>query len=760
MSNQEQIIAELAALEEIAARFDDVIKDESDLARQECAVKSAEELRGDFARLAEENRLLNIGIIGRVKAGKSSLLNAVFFNGEPVLPKAATPMTASLTVMTYGDSFSATVEYYSPKDIEGIKDLHDKYQRLLRQKIEKYQKDIADAIEERVKKRGEKRGEAVSAADVAARAKRLAVADIKDERLSSSFDQYGRMRQSGKLDAMGSRRTQETIQADDRASLMGKLNDYVGSGGTLMPFTKSATIRLPMDSLRDIQIVDTPGINDPVASRTERTNEYLGKCDVVFIVSPSGQFISSEDVNLMDRLSSKEGVRELYFVGSQVDTQLYGSPGEESGWNLNKALDAIRADLSVQAADTLKRLKQDNPEVGDLFDQLVKDGGKDRVIISSALCHAMSLRFDDRASWDNDMNHAWGLLSEHYPDYFSGESARASLENLSGVNRVSEKIAHARSRKDAIIAEKQENYLAGQAKNIAGFREKLIAAAAGKIDKLNNTDLKTVQAQIKNIKQMSAKMTEAIDGTFEDCVDDFKAELRSTITAKSKALFEEAKSGAGSEEKTETRNRSYTTGWWIFKKTHYYTEEVTTVRAGAVKNIMDGLINDLEDNLINSVETAKKDWKKSVQSRITRSLMEAVGENVDAIDFDMLKTALRRLVGNMELPDIDISSRRFTGSQTGKLEGSEAEKFISEIQTWRGEFQTYYRRQTDEFIKKLEQSAKREKMSGLIIGDLGKQLETLEKELGNKTLTLDRLNKCKAALSGPALSSAAPGETA
>jgi hypothetical protein len=267
---------------------------------------------------------------------------------------------------------------------------------------------------------------------------------------------------------------------------------------------------------------------------------------------------------------------------------------------------------------------------------------------------------------------------------------------------------------------------------------------------------------------MSAKMTEAIDGTFEDCVDDFKAELRSTITAKSKALFEEARSGVGNEEKTETRTgKREKSGFFsgiarFFKLGGYesYSKEVTTVRAGAVRGIMDRLINDLKDNLINSLETAKKDWKKSVQSRITRSLMEAVEENVDAINYYMLKNALRRLVGNMELPDIDISSHRFTGSQTGKLEGSEAEKFISEIQTWREEFQTYYRRQTDEFIKKLEQSAKREKMSGLIIRDLGKQLETLEKDLGNKTLTLDRLNKCKAALSGPALSSAAPGETA
>jgi hypothetical protein len=41
-------------------------------------------------------------------------------------------------------------------------------------------------------------------------------------------------------------------------------------------------------------------------------------------------------------------------------------------------------------------------------------------------------------------------------------------------------------------------------------------------------------------------------------------------------------------------------------------------------------------------------------------------------------------------------------------------------------------------------------MSGLILGDIGKQLETLENELKNKNVTLDRLKKCGKALDGAA----------
>lgn len=52
--------------------------------------------------LEREDRDLTIAIVGRVKSGKSSLLNALFFDGRSVLPQAATPMTAALTFLKLG----------------------------------------------------------------------------------------------------------------------------------------------------------------------------------------------------------------------------------------------------------------------------------------------------------------------------------------------------------------------------------------------------------------------------------------------------------------------------------------------------------------------------------------------------------------------------------------------------------------------------------------------------------------------------------
>jgi hypothetical protein len=264
-----------------------------------------------------------------------------------------------------------------------------------------------------------------------------------------------------------------------------------------------------------------------------------------------------------------------------------------------------------------------------------------------------------------------------------------------------------------------------------------------------------------------SKVSEAIDGTFEDCVDDLINELRNTISEGSKDLFTEAWGKVNDSEKTGTREKD---GFLsiiarLLKLGGY--EKTTTVSAGAVKGSLGYLLDDLQENLINPVENAKKEWKLSVQKKVTSALTEAV-DDVDLIDFTMLKTALRRLVNNMKLPYIDlrefafdkrgnIQAGSFSGafftktpvdrSYSGDLAGDEASAFIGEAQSYLGELRTYYRKQTEVFIEALEQSAKREKMSKLIFADLQKQLATLEAELGNKKLTLGRLKECLAALS-------------
>ncbi|GAA8840532.1 hypothetical protein BTM161_07440 [Helicobacter pylori] len=110
----------------------------------ENAVIKTEELEKTIKGMQAENRGLKVGIIGRVKAGKSSLLNALIFEGKDVLPKAATPMTASLTILKYAQNLSAEAQFYDEQDIEELKRDHERYEKEFKEIVSKEVKKIEE----------------------------------------------------------------------------------------------------------------------------------------------------------------------------------------------------------------------------------------------------------------------------------------------------------------------------------------------------------------------------------------------------------------------------------------------------------------------------------------------------------------------------------------------------------------------------------------------------------------------------------------
>ncbi|WP_336159815.1 dynamin family protein [Fusobacterium polymorphum] len=88
-----------------------------------------QKMKKNIENSKQEGRLLKIGIVGEVKAGKSSFLNALIFDGNEILPKASTPMTAALTKIAYAELPSAKIIFYSVKDWERVQELSNEYDR-------------------------------------------------------------------------------------------------------------------------------------------------------------------------------------------------------------------------------------------------------------------------------------------------------------------------------------------------------------------------------------------------------------------------------------------------------------------------------------------------------------------------------------------------------------------------------------------------------------------------------------------------------
>ncbi len=125
--NAQELIQESALVEKVIK--EQGLQEKAGPFMSENAVIKTEELEKTLKGMQAENRGLKVGIIGRVKAGKSSLLNALIFEGKDVLPKAATPMTASLTVLKYAQNLSAEAQFYDEQDIEELKKDHERYEK-------------------------------------------------------------------------------------------------------------------------------------------------------------------------------------------------------------------------------------------------------------------------------------------------------------------------------------------------------------------------------------------------------------------------------------------------------------------------------------------------------------------------------------------------------------------------------------------------------------------------------------------------------
>lgn len=457
------------------------------------AVITTEELEKTLKEMQAKDRDLKVGIIGRVKAGKSSLLNALIFEGVEILPKAATPMTASLTILKYANTLSAEVEFYSPKDIAELKNEHERYVREFNRIVEeevkgqKEKQSLANRAKEGLAKgvgkliNRNKNTEAapkeniLSDEEIEKRAERIAKNELeKDTKLVSSHDQYEKIKKSGSLNT---KNLDPRIQANSLQELNQKLLQFVGADGKYMPYTKAVRISLNNPNLKDLEVIDTPGVNDPIASREERTKALLKDCDVVFIVSPSGQFLTDSDMSLFDRVSHKEGLQEIYFVASQADSAVGSmSEVEKSNHHLPTAFENAQKSLSSQLNNIMGALIEKYPNQREVFEKAKQNG----VILTSGVCFSMHKDFENQASWERNQkteeyHNALRNLRDSYPDAFSSDDkSKESSLFLINMGAIEERLKKAAQEKEKIMSQKLQNYAESQANNLHSFITQLL----------------------------------------------------------------------------------------------------------------------------------------------------------------------------------------------------------------------------------------------------------------------------------------------
>ncbi len=549
----------------------------------ENAVIKTEELEKTLKELQDTHRNLKVGIIGRVKAGKSSLLNALIFEGVEVLPKAATPMTASLTILKYTETMSAEVEFYSPKDIAELKNEHERYVREFNRIVEeevkkqKEKQSLSNRAKEGIKNLGNmlnknKSHEApkervLSDKEINERAERIAKNELeKDTKLVSSYDQYEKMKKSGLLNT---EKLDPRIQANNLQELNQKLLQFVGADGKFMPYTKAVQISLNNPNLKDLEVIDTPGVNDPIVSREERTKALLKDCDVVFIISPSNQFLTDSDMSLFDRVSNKEGLQEIYFVASQADGAVCSmSEVEKSRQHLPTALENAQKALSSQLNNIMGKLIENYPNQRGIFEKAIKNG----VILASGNCFSMYKDFNNQASWERkteEYHNALRNLRDFYPDAFnSDDKSKESLLFLSNMSAIEERLEKAAQEKEKIMSQKWQGYTQGQANNLHSLIAQLLQDLEEEKKRVKNADISAIKEQIKAYENLSGNIEMKFREAYEEFILHFINNIRVGLNETLTKAIQKASKGAKEEEEEERYIERVKQGgaWGSFKR--------------------------------------------------------------------------------------------------------------------------------------------------------------------------------------------------
>ncbi|MFP6244238.1 dynamin family protein [Helicobacter pylori] len=681
-------------------------------------VIKTEELEKTLKEMQDTDRNLKVGIIGCVKAGKSSLLNALIFEGVEVLPKAATPMTASLTVLKYAKTLSAQVEFYSQKDILELKNEHERYEREFQRMVDEEDKKQKQSLSNRAKEGFKNVGKMFSVnksdkeapkerilsdEEILEKARKIAKDKLKgDEKLVSSYDQYEKMKKSG---LFNTENLDPRIQANSLQELNQKLLQFVGADGKYMPYTKAVQISLNNPNLKDLEVIDTPGINDPIVSREECTKALLKDCDVVFIISPSGQFLTDSDMDLFDRVSNKEGLQEIYFVASQADSAVGSmSEVEKSGQHLPTALENVQKDLSYSLNKTMEALIQKNPNQQKIFEKAIKNG----VILTSGACFSMYKDFKNQASWESkkeEYYNTWRNLTNAYPNAFNSD-------------------------------DKTEESL-------------LLLSNMGAIKK-----------QIETYEKLSGRIEIGFKDAYEEFIFHFIKNIRDGLNETLKKAIQTAKVGTREEEKeeryTERVKKGGLGGWarffgGIFNEKDWGYNEVertrAVIKAGAVVDYLKEMHESCKKALNDSVKSFKIVFRKELYAKVFPVLREIINDD-SLIDENAFKKSVHAVLDPIEFEEFDYTLPSEIGAKTGFLKGDGAVQFIQSVGTHLRDFKAESKNDVKKYCTDLEKNLEKQDFANGVLSKLKTDMQNLKNQVQNKEQSIAQLDAQIKALKG------------
>lgn len=671
----------------------DKIYDELKAYKNEIDLYEIESIKTAFLSKTEDffrdERKLNIGIIGRVKAGKSTFLNSLLFQGESVLPTAVTPKTAALTRIEYGKENRLEIEYYSHREWENLKES-------ARSDSKQQEAVVAREIIKMVEDSGVNAEEYISKG--------------RDVKIYGSADEM-------KVD----------------------LNRFIGENGMLTPIVKCATIYINNDDLDGISVVDTPGLYDPVVSRIERTRHFVELCDVVFFLSKSTAFLDRNDIDLMASQLPKKGVKRMILVCSRFDDGL-----RDTLWNkksLDEAVRDTKEKLLAYAESAFNSYKKTNYYVSSqVLEQCMKP-----VFASSVAEHMSKIPeseysesekkvYEDLNLYNDltreklkeigNMGEVWELFEEVLDDKEEMLQEKAQSFVPTAMEELKDRL-----RRIEVLAEKRINQLHNRDREALLDQKQMMSAQITRIS--SGVEL-TFQELLDKIEKNKVSVMREIRALDRD--------------------YLQIKEKEGSETHFEIRNVS-TSRWfapWTWgtskREIYSYDEKYNYLD---VYDALENIRNFVEDGS----ECIEKAFHKSVDSAYLRhELLRMVVENLDLsgedYDAEYYKLLVERTIQGITLPVMQFSASNYEGMITAQFSGEI--KGNANKSNFRAELGKIIDSICEEICRVLEGEIRRfkEHIMGLrdnfaqkLMEDINKEMSIVEQQFSNKEEEIQQYNR-------------------
>lgn len=644
-------------------------------------------------KFRREDRKLTLAVVGRVKAGKSSFLNELIFQGKDILPHAFRPKTATLTKIEYDAHPHMTITYYRPVEWEQLEKL--------------------------AKQESSTRGDVKTAKEL--------VNDVKN----SGLDVKPYL-------AKG----QEIIDMPDEAQMESVLDTYVGANGQLTPIVKSVTLCINRPELEGLSIVDTPGTNDPIVSRTQTTKDFLAECDVVFFLTVASQALVRPDIDLLQTQLPGQGVGDIRLIASKFDEVVYDASYDYG--SLEEAILAEKEKFQRRAEGDFTRYAEEytqsgRPELGKLMHSCTHP------FFLSSLMHRMAQK--TREQYTPLEENTFENL-----DYANGDMSPELVAKLGDMTAIEKEFQDIAAHKDEKLAASLQQTLPTFKRNLQTVLENLLKKARQHRLTLESHDQKEILVQKQAIADQILKLKGHVGDQFSQVMCDMESakvalvgELHS-LASNRDMLVE--RSGTETHTKTRRVSDSHWYNPFSWGKSHkvqytydtHYKYIATSDALESLRRYGHQIQQTTDQRMADSIDL------KGLKGH----LLQAIVNNMDtsSTDFnpDQLRLIVQDTLNQIELPVFQVSLDKYINDITDRFSGEvrdandreQLKQIVSQgASDLIGALSQQIAAEVKSFKEKLGQL--QEQFVDILLKDVNAEFENLEKQAAEKEKSIEEL---------------------